>query len=192
MNLADLKPAPGSIKNRKRIGRGPGTGKGKTSGKGHKGQKSRSGYKRKAWHEGGQMPLQRRLPKRGFTNIFRVDYQEVNISRLASLDSSEITPELLHQRGLVRKKNKHIKVLGGGEIEKAINVKAHAFSRSAIEKIEKAGGKIEIIGRSASDRKSRKVKAAPSVGVAEKDNSAGDNFADNEKSGDKKKTGEDK
>lgn len=192
MDLASLKPAPGAVKNRKRIGRGPGTGKGKTSGKGHKGQKARSGFKRRAWHEGGQMPLQRRLPKRGFTNIFRVDYQEVNIFRLAALDSSEITPELLRQRGLARKKNKPVKVLGAGEIEKAINVKAHAFSRSAIEKIEKAGGKIEIIGQSESNRKSRRVKAAPRAGAKEKDNSAGDDFADNEKSGDRKKTGEDK
>ena len=150
MNLADLKPAPGSLKNRKRIGRGPGTGKGKTSGKGHKGQKSRSGYKRKAWHEGGQMPLQRRLPKRGFTNIFRVDYQAVNISRLVSLDSSEITPDLLRRKGLARRNYMPIKILGVGDIEKAINVKAHAFSRSAIEKIEKAGGKIEIIDRGTS------------------------------------------
>lgn len=161
MDLADLKPAPGSLKNRKRIGRGPGTGKGKTSGKGHKGQKSRSGYKRKAWHEGGQMPLQRRLPKRGFTNIFRVDFQAVNISRLVSLDSSEITPDLLRQKGLVRKKNIPIKILGVGDIEKAINVKAHAFSRSAIEKIEKAGGKIEIINRGTSVDKQDEKPSAP-------------------------------
>ena len=192
MDLASLKPAPGSLKNRKRLGRGPGTGTGKTSGKGHKGQKSRSGYKRKAWHEGGQMPLQRRLPKRGFTNIFRVDYQEVNISRLAALDSSEITPELLRQRGLVRKKNKHIKVLGAGEIEKAINVKAHAFSRSAIEKMEKAGGKIEIIGRAASDDKSAKKSSARSISTKDVSNPAGDNSGDIVESGDKETTGEDK
>lgn len=161
MDLSDLKPAPGSIKNRKRIGRGPGTGKGKTSGKGHKGQKSRSGYKRRAWSEGGQMPLQRRLPKRGFTNIFRVDYQGVNISRLASLDSSEITPDLLRQKGLARKKNMPIKILGVGDIEKAINIKAHAFSKSAIEKIEKAGGKIEIVGRRKSVDKQGEKPSAP-------------------------------
>ncbi len=187
MDLASLKPAPGSIKNRKRIGRGPGTGKGKTSGKGHKGQKARSGYKRRAWSEGGQMPLQRRLPKRGFTNIFRVGYQEVNISKLASLNSSEITPELLRQRGLARKRNKPIKILGVGEIEKAINVKAHAFSRSAIEKIEKVGGKIEIIGRTASTDKSGEEPPAPSI-ITEKAN----NSADVVESGDKETTGEDK
>lgn len=187
MDLASLKPAPGSIKNRKRIGRGPGTGKGKTSGKGHKGQKARSGYKRRAWSEGGQMPLQRRLPKRGFTNIFRVDYQEVNISKLASLNSSEITPELLRQRGLARKRNKPIKILGVGEIEKAINVRAHAFSRSAIEKIEKVGGKIEIIGRTASIDKSGEEPLAPSISTEKANDSA-----DVVESGDKETTGEDK
>ena len=96
------------------------------------------------------MPLQRRLPKRGFTNIFRVDYQAVNISRLVSIDSSEITPDLLRRKGLARRNYMPIKILGVGDIEKAINVKAHAFSRSAIEKIEKAGGKIEIIDRETS------------------------------------------
>lgn len=192
MDLASLKPAPKSLKNRKRVGRGPGTGKGKTSGKGHKGQKARSGYKRRAWSEGGQMPLQRRLPKRGFTNIFRVDYQEVNVSRLASLNSSEITPELLRQRGLARKRNKPIKILGAGEIEKAINIKAHAFSRSAIAKIEKAGGKIKIVGRASSDDKSGEKPSAPSIGTEEANNPPGDNSADVVESGDKKTTGEDK
>jgi large subunit ribosomal protein L15 len=179
MDLANLKPAPGSLKNRKRLGRGPGSGTGKTSGKGHKGQKSRSGYKRRAWSEGGQMPLQRRLPKRGFTNIFRVDYHEVNLSRVASLNSSDITPELLQKRGLVRKRGKPIKILGVGEIEKAINIKAHAFSRTAIEKIEKAGGRIEIIGRAASDDKSGKKPPARSI-------STGDNSDDKEKTGGEK------
>jgi len=147
INLSDLKPSPGSVKNRKRIGRGPGSGMGKTSGKGHKGQKSRSGYKSKPWKEGGQMPIQRRLPKRGFTNIFRVDYQEVGVSRLASLGIDEITPEILLKKKAVAKKGIPVKILGNGEIDKAVTVKAHAFSKTAIDKIEKAGGRIEIIGK---------------------------------------------
>jgi large subunit ribosomal protein L15 len=147
INLSNLQPSPGSVKNRKRVGRGPGSGIGKTSGKGHKGQKSRSGYKSKAWNEGGQMPLQRRLPKRGFTNIFKVKYQEVSVSRLASLGIDKITPEILHQKKAVSKKGMRIKVLGNGDLDKALTVKAHAFSKSAVEKIEKAGGKIEIIGK---------------------------------------------
>jgi large subunit ribosomal protein L15 len=146
MDLSNLKPSPGSVKNRKRLGRGPGSGTGKTSGKGHKGQKARSGYKSKAWSEGGQMPLQRRLPKRGFTNIFRVDYQEANVAVLEKLDSNEITPDLLREKGVARGRNKPIKILGSGEITRAITVKAHAFSRSAVEKIQKAGGSVEIIG----------------------------------------------
>lgn len=146
MDLANLKPAQGSTKNRKRLGRGPGSGTGKTSGKGHKGQKSRSGYKSRAWSEGGQMPLQRRLPKRGFTNIFRVDYQDVNISALAALVDTEITPETLHKRGFASKKSKPIKILGMGEIDKAVTVNAHAFSKTAREKIEKAGGTVVVIG----------------------------------------------
>lgn len=158
MNLANLKPAHGSTKNRKRLGRGPGSGTGKTSGKGHKGQKSRSGYKSRAWSEGGQMPLQRRLPKRGFTNIFRVDYQDVNISALAAFGDSEITPETLHKRGLASKKNKPIKILGNGEIEKAVSVSAHAFSKTAREKIEKAGGTVVLIG--GGEKKKQKSKSA--------------------------------
>jgi large subunit ribosomal protein L15 len=145
LNLSNLKPSPGSVKNRKRVGRGPGSGIGKTSGKGHKGQKSRSGYKSKPWKEGGQMPIQRRLPKRGFTNIFRVEFQEVGVSRLASLGIDEITPEILLKNKAIAKKGLPVKILGNGEIDRAISVKAHAFSKSAIEKIEKAGGKIEII-----------------------------------------------
>jgi len=145
INLSNLRPSPGSIKNRKRLGRGPGSGTGKTSGKGNKGQKSRSGYKSKPWKEGGQMPLQRRLPKRGFTNIFRVDYQEVPVSRLASLGLDEITPEVLLKKRAIAKKGAPVKILGNGELDKALKVKAHAFSKAAIEKIEKAGGKAEII-----------------------------------------------
>ncbi len=145
MDLSSLKPSPGSVRNRKRLGRGTGSGLGKTSGKGHKGQKARSGYKSKSWNEGGQMPLQRRLPKRGFTNIFRVDYQEVTLEKLARLGAGEITPELLRKARLANRKNKPIKILGNGEIDKAIVVRAHAFTKSAIEKIEKAGGKTEKV-----------------------------------------------
>jgi len=152
MDLANLKPSQGSVKNRKRIGRGPGSGTGKTSGKGHKGQKARSGHHFKAWSEGGQMPLQRRLPKRGFTNIFKIDYQEVNIRALATLGDSEITPDTMRDKGFASRKNKPIKVLGVGEIDRAIRVKAHAFSKSAREKIEKAGGTIEVIGLKASEK----------------------------------------
>jgi len=152
-NLSNLKPSSGSAKNRKRIGRGPGSGTGKTSGKGHKGQKSRSGYKSKPWKEGGQMPIQRRLPKRGFTNIFRVEYQEVGVSRLASLGIDEITPEILLKSKAIAKKGIPVKILGNGEIDKAVKVKAHAFSKSAVEKIEKAGGKIEIIDREEKKKK---------------------------------------
>ena len=155
IDLSSLQSNPGTVKNRKRLGRGPGSGLGKTSGKGHKGQKCRSGYKSRAWNEGGQMPLQRRLPKRGFTNIFRVDYQEVAVSRLSSLDVSEVTPEVLHAKGLISGKRLPIKVLGNGEIDKAFTVKAHAFSKAAKEKIEKAGGKVEIInGKKADKQKS--------------------------------------
>lgn len=147
IDLSTLSPSPGSVRDRKRLGRGPGSGKGKTSGKGHKGQKSRSGYKSKAWNEGGQMPLQRRLPKRGFTNIFKKEFQVVPVSRLASLGLEEITPELLYRNRVVNKRDVMVKILGGGEIDKAVAVKAHAFSKTAQEKIEKAGGKVEIIGR---------------------------------------------
>ncbi|UCC79317.1 MAG: 50S ribosomal protein L15 [Candidatus Zixiibacteriota bacterium] len=162
-NLSNLKPSPGSVKNRKRLGRGPGSGTGKTSGKGHKGQKSRSGYKSKPWNEGGQMPLQRRLPKRGFTNIFRTEYQEIAVSRLASLGIENITPEVLLEKKAVSRKGIPVKILGNGEIDKAVSVKAHAFSKSAIEKIEKAGGKIEIIRKN----KKRKKKSASESGGGE-------------------------
>jgi len=145
MDLANLKPAPASVSSKKRLGRGPGSGTGKTSGKGHKGQKARSGYKSKSWSEGGQMPLQRRLPKRGFTNIFRIEYQGVNIAGLAELPETEITPETLRRRGLAPARNKPVKILGEGEISRAVKVFAHAFSKSAKEKIEKAGGTVEKV-----------------------------------------------
>jgi large subunit ribosomal protein L15 len=145
MKLHDLTPAKGSKKDKKRVGRGPGSGLGKTAGRGHKGQRSRSGYSRRPGFEGGQMPLVRRLPKRGFTNIFRKEYAVVNLADLAELEG-EITPELLAETGRVRR-GRMVKVLGDGEITRALTVKAHAFSASAREKIEAAGGTVEEIER---------------------------------------------
>jgi large subunit ribosomal protein L15 len=145
MKLSDLSPIPGSKKKNKRVGRGSGSGHGKTSCRGHKGQKSRSGGGTRIGFEGGQMPLHRRLPKRGFTNIFRKQYRIVNLAALDRLSASEVTPEVLIEKGLVKDIKDGIKVLGDGEIKKPLIVKAHAFSSSAKEKIIKAGGKIEII-----------------------------------------------
>ena len=144
MKLHELSPAKGSKKAKKRIGRGPGSGLGKTAGRGHKGQKSRTGFSRRLGFEGGQMPLIRRVPKRGFTNIFRREYAVVNLDRLATLDG-DVTPESLAEAGLVRS-GMQVKVLGGGEIDKALKVSAHKFSKSAREKIEGAGGTCEVIG----------------------------------------------
>jgi large subunit ribosomal protein L15 len=138
MKLHELSPAKGSKQSRKRVGRGPGSGLGKTAGKGHKGQKSRSGYARQAGFEGGQMTLIRRVPKRGFTNLFKTTYSVVNLSQLGDFDR-EVTPETLAKRGLVRS-GALVKVLGDGEIGKALTVVAHKFSRSARTKIEAAGG----------------------------------------------------
>ncbi len=146
MDLSNLHYAPRSRKPRKRLGIGEGSGHGGTSTKGHKGQLSRAGTKTNPWFEGGQMPLQRRLPKRGFTNIFRVPHQVVNIASLARLqDVAEVTPSVLFERGLIGKKNQPVKILGDGNLEKALVVHAHAFSKSAQEKIEKAGGKIQLV-----------------------------------------------
>lgn len=141
MRLHELSPAKGSKQARKRIGRGPGSGIGKTSGRGEKGQKSRSGYSRRDGFEGGQMPLIRRVPKRGFTNIFKTEYAVVNLSQLAELEG-DITPESLVSQGLVRS-GKLVKVLGDGEIGKALKVTANKFSKSARAKIEAAGGTCE-------------------------------------------------
>jgi large subunit ribosomal protein L15 len=146
MELSNLRYAPRSRKPRKRLGIGEGSGHGGTSTKGHKGQLSRAGTKTNPWFEGGQMPLQRRLPKRGFTNIFRTEYQVVNVEGLARLqDVAEVTPAVLFERGLVDKKNQPVKILGDGNLEKALVVHAHAFSKSAQEKIVKAGGKIQLV-----------------------------------------------
>ena len=138
MRLDDLKPRQGSTHKRKRVGRGPGSGLGKTAGKGHKGQKSRSGYSQRVGFEGGQMPLIRRMPKRGFTNIFRVEYATVNLSQLGEL-GTEIDPDVLLRHGLVRR-GRLVKILGDGEVTQALQVKASKFSRTAREKIEAAGG----------------------------------------------------
>jgi large subunit ribosomal protein L15 len=146
MELSNLHYAPRSRKPRKRLGIGEGSGHGGTSTKGHKGQLSRAGTKTNPWFEGGQMPLQRRLPKRGFTNIFRVEYQVVNVDSLARLqDVAEVTPAVLFAHGLIGKKNQRVKILGDGSLEKALVVHAHAFSKAAQEKIEKAGGKIQLV-----------------------------------------------
>ncbi|TMB74625.1 MAG: 50S ribosomal protein L15 [Deltaproteobacteria bacterium] len=147
MKLDDLKPAAGSNKNRKRVGRGDGSGHGKTSCRGHKGQGARSGGGTKPGFEGGQMPLQRRLPKRGFHNPSRIEMSVVNLERLEVFPSgSEVTPERLVQQGLVRGKDKRIKILGDGSLSKSLIVKAHGFSAKAKEKIEALGGKAELIG----------------------------------------------
>jgi large subunit ribosomal protein L15 len=146
MRLKDLKPAPGSNKKRKRVGRGDGSGHGKTSCRGHKGQGARSGGNVQPGFEGGQMPLQRRLPKRGFHNIFRVQMAVVNLNQLESLaGGGEITPENLAQHGLIGGKNRRVKILGEGSLSKALTVRAHGFSATAKQKIEAAGGKAELI-----------------------------------------------
>jgi len=146
MRLEELKPAAGATKKTKRVGRGPGSGSGKTAGKGHKGQKARSGGVKGAGFEGGQMPLQRRIPKRGFTNIFRKEYAVVNLSDLETMAGTDIvTPDVLMQKGLIKDMKAGLKVLGMGELKAKITVRAHKFSRSAMEKIQAAGGKAEVI-----------------------------------------------
>ena len=147
MNLSDLKPPKGAKHTKKRVGRGEGSGSGVTSGRGHKGQKSRSGYHHKRGFEGGQMPLQRRVPKRGFFNPFRVEYAVVNLDTLTDRfgAGTEVTPELLRKRRLVRSNAKLVKILARGDIETALTVKAHKFSRQASEKIAAAGGQTEVI-----------------------------------------------
>lgn len=146
--LSNLKYAEGSKKNKKRVGRGPGSGHGKTAARGMNGQLSRSGAKKKAWFEGGQMPLQRRIPKFGFTNIFKVRYQVVNVQDLQKLaDANEkiVTSETLRKHGLVKKTDYPVKILGSGELKAKLQVEVNAFSKSAQEKIESAGGTIKKI-----------------------------------------------
>lgn len=147
MELENLKPSEGAKKKPKRIGRGVGSGMGRTSTRGHKGQKSRSGFSRRQGFEGGQMPLQRRLPKRGFTNIFRKEYATLNVRDLARVfeAGASVGPEELRAKGLMRKNKAGIKILGEGDIDRALTVRAHAFSASARAKIEQAGGTCEVI-----------------------------------------------
>ncbi len=146
MRLEELKPAEGATKKAKRVGRGVGSGSGKTAGKGHKGQKARSGGVKGAGFEGGQMPLQRRIPKRGFTNVFRKEYAVVNLDDLAKIGGSEpVTPEMLKQKGMIKDMKDGLKVLGMGEVKTKLTVRAHKFSKSAVEKIQAAGGKAEVL-----------------------------------------------
>jgi len=147
VTLNNLHPAKGSTHKKKRVGRGPGSGLGKTAGRGEKGQKSRSGYSAKIGFEGGQMPLHRRLPKRGFTNIFKKRWLEVSLRALdrAFEANEEVTPEVLHKRGIIKKARHDVVVLGTGELGKPLRISAHRFTKSAREKIEKAGGAVTEI-----------------------------------------------
>jgi len=146
MDLSNLKPAPGSTSNRKRLGRGPGSGTGKTSGKGHKGQNARSGGGVKPGFEGGQMPLQRRLPKRGFVSLNRKEYVLVNLRDLDSFEAGSIIDmEALGKAGLLSKIKDGVKILADGELTKSLTVQAHKFSKTAVAKIEAAGGKAEVL-----------------------------------------------
>lgn len=145
MNLSTIRKPAKANENRKRVGRGMGSGMGKTSTRGHKGQRSRSGSRMMRGFEGGQMPLHRRMPKRGFVNIFKKEFQVVNLSRLAELGQTEITPELLHKLGVISKRDVQVKILGVGELQTAITVRAHKFSETAQKKIVAAGGKAEVI-----------------------------------------------
>ncbi len=147
MNLSKLNPAQGSKKNDKRRGRGPGSGQGKTGGRGHKGQLSGAGYKRKWGFEGGQMPLHRRLPKRGFNNKFRIEYTEVNLDQLDKLSASEIGLKELVDSGLIHSEAERVKVLARGRLSTAKTIQAQAFSQSAVRKIEESGGKAIIVGK---------------------------------------------
>ena len=147
LSLNNLHPAEGSTHKKKRLGRGPGSGLGKTSGKGHKGQKSRSGYSRKIGFEGGQMPLQRRLPKRGFTNIFKKQWIEISLGKIEeNFNAGDVvTPEILHERGLIKKAKHDLVILGTGEVSKSLTISAHRFTKTAKDKVEKAGGTATVI-----------------------------------------------
>jgi len=151
MDLSNLKPSEGSKHSKKRIGRGQGSGQGAQAGRGHKGAKSRSGFKFKRGFEGGQMPLHRRIPKRGFHNLFRVEYAVVNLDTLAERFDSDtvITPDLLREQGVINSTRQPIKVLARGDVSKKLTVRAHKFSGKAAEKIAAAGGTAEVIGATA-------------------------------------------
>lgn len=146
ITLGNLKPAEGATRNRKRVGRGPGSGTGKTAGRGMNGQKSRSGYSRKRAFEGGQMPINRRIPKRGFTNKWRVEYTVINLTAIDGLGIEEVTLEHLLEAGLVKGIQPLVKILGDGELTRPVTVHAHRFSKSALEKIEKSKGKAVVLG----------------------------------------------
>ncbi len=148
MELHNLSPKAGSTKDRKRVGRGPGSGNGKTAGKGHKGQLSRSGHSHKRNFEGGQMPLVRRMPKRGFTNIFRKEFVIVNVGQLERFPAgSEVTPDLLLAEGVISQLRDGLKILGDGSLSRKLTVRAHKFSKKAQETIQAAGGACEVIGQ---------------------------------------------
>ncbi len=147
MNLSKLKPAQGARKSDKRRGRGPGSGLGKTAGRGHKGQLAGAGYKRKWGFEGGQMPLHRRLPKRGFSNRFRIEYAEVNLDRLDKIPAAEIGLKEMLEHRLIHAESELVKILGRGQLTSPKTIKAHAFSQSAVKKIEESGGKAITIGK---------------------------------------------
>ena len=146
MNLSDLRPPAGQKHSRKRVGRGMGSGHGKTSTRGHKGQHAGTGFSQKRGFEGGQMPLHRRLPKRGFTNIFKKEFAIVNVGRLDKLEGDFFTPDRLMELGVIKKLGDGLKVLGTGELKRPMRVEAHLFSKSAAEKIQAAGGAAAVIG----------------------------------------------
>jgi large subunit ribosomal protein L15 len=148
MNLSQLRPPAGQKHKKQRVGQGMGTGRGKYSGRGAKGAKSVSGYSRMRGFEGGQMPLHRRLPKRGFTNIFRKEYAIVNVGRLEALEGDSFGPEQLLELGIIHKLKDGLKVLGSGELTRKVSIRAHVFSKSASDKIQAAGGAFEVIGAS--------------------------------------------
>ena len=176
LGIHNIGAPKGANKNKKRVGRGPGSGLGKTSGRGHKGQKSRSGYSSRPGFEGGQMPLQRRLPKRGFTNIFKKEWVEVNLSELEKRfePGISITPQLMVECGMIKKgqlaRSEGVVVLGRGDVTKALDVRAHRFSRSAKEKIESAGGHARLVDAAASEAESGQSTGEEPVA----DSSAGD------------------
>ena len=146
MNLSDIRPPAGQTKLRKRVGRGMGSGHGKTSARGHKGQHAGTGFGQKRGFEGGQMPLHRRLPKRGFTNIFKKQWAIVNLGRLEKLEGDSFNVDRLIELGVVKKLGEGLKILGTGQLTRKITVEAHQFSKSALEKIQQAGGKAQVIG----------------------------------------------
>jgi large subunit ribosomal protein L15 len=153
MNLSQIHKPKGATHPRKRVGRGMGSGHGKTSTRGHKGQRSRSGHRLVRGFEGGQMPLHRRLPKRGFTNIFRKEYAILNLATLEKLEGDNFTPESLLAAGVIKKLQSGLKILGNGELTRKISVKAHVYSRSALDKIQKAGGTAEVLQKETSPKK---------------------------------------